>query len=259
MKVKGKGYDIKAQGNNTTAEIWVYGDIGAGFFNDGIDAKMFAEDLNSLPDAVGIIELRLNSAGGSVFDGLAMFNSLLKHPARVEVSIDGMAFSIASVIAMAGDSIVIAETAQMMIHNPSTSVRGDSKQMRKVADLMDNTKETLITAYKRHVDKSDEELSAMMDETTFFKADEAVNAGFATEVFKAEKIAAHYDGIGVEAYDYKNQPEVVEAVADVPHETPAPVVDKAEPKEETAEAEPADSTRAVNIVEEEKKLLALME
>ena len=260
MKVKGKGYDIKAQADDKTAEIMIYADIGQNFWGDSVDAKTFAEDLNKLPDSIETINLRINSPGGSVFDGMAIYNSLLKHSARVEVSIDGMAFSIASVIAMAGDTISIAEGAMMMIHNPLACVCGGSEDMRKTADMMDKAKEGLIKAYRRHVTDSEKAISALMDAETWFTAEEAVEAGFATEIFEAVKIAAHYKGDGVKAYGYKNQPKAKGFIPDVPRETSAPVADKEEPKEteKTPEPEANDNTRTINIVEEQKKLLDMV-
>jgi ATP-dependent protease ClpP protease subunit len=260
MKVKGKGYDIKAQADDKTAEILIFADIGVSFFGDSVDAKTFAEDLNKLPDSIETINLRINSPGGSVFDGMAIYNSLLKHSARVEVSIDGMAFSIASVIAMAGDTISIAEGAMMMIHNPMSCVCGGSGEMRKVADMMDKAKEGLVKAYTRHVTDSEKAISALMDAETWFTAEEAVEAGFATEVFEAVKIAAHYKGDGVKPYNYKNQPTNEGFIPDVSHEPAAPVADKEEPKEPEKPSEPKATTdlKVINIIEEQKKLLDMI-
>lgn len=260
MKVKGKGYDIKAQADDKSAEIMIYADIGDNFFGDSVDAKTFAEDLNRLPDSVETINLRINSPGGSVFDGMAIYNSLLKHSARIEVSIDGMAFSIASVIAMAGDTISIAEGAMIMIHNPSSIVWGDSEEMRKVADMMDKAKEGLVKAYQRHVTDSEKAISVLMDAETWFTAEEAVEAGFATEIFEAVKIAAHYKGDGVKPYNYKNQPKAEGFIPDVSHETSVPVTDKEEPKETEKKSEPEanNNTKGTNIIEEQKKLLDMV-
>ena len=108
------GFEIKCKG--TMADILIYEDIGDGWLG-GISAKTFADELKKLKNLTQL-NVRINSPGGAVFDGLAIYNTLKKHKANVTVSIDGLAASIASVIAMAGDQITMAENALMMIHDP---------------------------------------------------------------------------------------------------------------------------------------------
>ena len=110
----GAGFSVKAKAGDE-AEILIYEDVGEGWFG-GVTAKQFADELKAL-GSVKTINLRLNSAGGDVFDGLAIYRRLVDHPAKIVSHIDGLAASIASVIAMAGDEIRISESGFLMIHN----------------------------------------------------------------------------------------------------------------------------------------------
>lgn len=172
---------------NKTAEISIEGAIGAGW-EDGVTAEEFIRNLKALGD-LERINLRIYSPGGSVIEGNAIFNALLSHPAKVTAQID-FAASMATVIAMAADEIVIAENGFFMIHNPWSVAAGDSDDMRKTADLLDKVKTTIVAAYKRHAKLSDVEIAGMMDEETWLTADEAVDFGFATTKSHAITVAA---------------------------------------------------------------------
>ena len=120
-----------------------------------------------------------------MFDGLAIYNTLLGHGARVTATVDGLAASIASVIVMAASEISMGDNAMLMIHNPSTLITGDSNEMRKMADTMDKVKSSMITAYRRHSSLSVENIGALMDAETWMTATEAVDKyGFAEEVIE---------------------------------------------------------------------------
>lgn len=185
-------FQIKAEGH--TAEILIYDFIGEDWFGDGVTAKKMLAELADLKD-VTEINVRINSPGGDVFDGIAIHNAFQRHPATVNVHIDGLAASIASVIAMAGDTIIMAENALMMIHNPHGFAMGEAADMRKTADLLDKAKESLVNTYlSRAGDAQDRAgLEKLMDEETWFTAEEAVDAGLADTVGNAVKIAAHFD------------------------------------------------------------------
>lgn len=196
-------YQVKAEGH--TAEILIYSFIGEDFFGDGVSAKGLLQEIEDMGE-VTEINVRINSPGGDVFDGVAIHNALQRHPATINVHIDGLAASIASVIAMAGDTILMASNALMMIHNPHAFAIGDAIEMRKTADLLDKAKEGLVNSYLAHVGDGldQEEIETMMDETTWFTAEEAVAAGLADEVGNAVKIAAYFD---LAQLHYKNIPE----------------------------------------------------
>jgi ATP-dependent protease ClpP protease subunit len=167
-------------------EILLYEMIGQDFWTgEGTTAKSFAEDLKAA-GSVSKIHLRVNSPGGNVFDGIAIYNTLLSHGAKVTAQVDGLAASIASVIIMAASEISMGDNAMMMIHNPSTVIGGDSNDMRKMADTMDKVKTSMITAYRRHTKKSIDQIGALMDAETWMTAQETVDNGFAEKVITPE-------------------------------------------------------------------------
>lgn len=162
-----------------TAEVWIYDEIG--FW--GTTADDFARALAEV-DAKRIT-LRLNSPGGSVFDGVAIHNALVVHPAQVDVMVDGVAASIASVIAMAGDTVTMGRGTRMMIHNPSGIVLGQAADMREMADLLDRLAEDIAGFYAHRAGGSVDQWRASMDAETWYSAQEAVDAGLADSVFGA--------------------------------------------------------------------------
>lgn len=198
-----KWYSMKAE-EDDAAEIMIYDVIGADWYG-GITAKQFVEDLNNLGD-VKTIRLRINSPGGDVFDGTAIYNALVSHKARIEVSIDGLAASMATVVAMAGDHISMPENAMMMIHNPWTLAMGDANEMRKVADVLDKAKVGLIAAYARQTGKDAEEISKLMDEETWMTGKEASEKGFTDEMTEPVKLAAKFDLSG-----FRRPPEALQS------------------------------------------------
>ena len=152
-------YEIKAMQNS--AEIIIYDEIGAW----GVSAKSFMNELRSVGD-VADITLRINSPGGSVFDGMAIYNQIKSHPAQVTVHVDGLAASMASVIAMAGDIIVMPENAMMMIHNPWTVAIGDAEELRSNAEMLEKIKSAMISAYSSRTGLTSGEISEIMDAET---------------------------------------------------------------------------------------------
>ena len=183
-------YRIRNAGPKT-AEVWLYDVIGDSWFG-GISARQFADDIKGL-GTVDKILLRVNSEGGDVFDGIAMYNVLKRHPARVEADIDGMAASIASVIVMAADEIRMADNAMLMIHDPWAGAVGDAAQLRDLANRLDQVKDNLIGTYAARTGIDRERLADWMAAETWFTAADAVEAGFATSVTPALQIAACAD------------------------------------------------------------------
>lgn len=176
--------------NNKTdaeAEVCIYDEIGMW----GISAKDFLTELKGVGNRR--IVLRINSPGGEVFDGLAIFNRLSEHAPGVEVRIDGIAASMASVIAMVGSPIKMAENALMMIHDPNGICMGDAGDMRDLADMLDKVKGCLVGAYTKKTGKSAEDIAAMMAEETWLNATEAKEQGFIDETTDSLKIAANFD------------------------------------------------------------------
>ena len=173
------------------AEILIYDEIGRNFWGEGIAAEDLVKELSALD--VKTIDVRINSVGGQVFEGLAISNALDRHPATVTTHVDGMAASIASIVALAGDQVRIAENAFMMIHNPIGFEIGDANAMRKMAEILDTLTGSLADTYVAKTGKSEKVIRGMMDEETWFNAAEALEAGLVDEVDEARAVAASFD------------------------------------------------------------------
>lgn len=172
-----KWYKLRMLGNNH-AEITIYNDIGAW----GITAEMFKCDIENLTN-VSEMTIRINSYGGEVFDGNAVYNLLREHKAYKTAIIDGVAASMASVIAMAADKIIMPENAWLMIHDPSTIIAGNATNLRSAADLLDGIKENAIKAYQRHAkDLSKDELWDLMSKESWINAKDAKTYGLIEEI-----------------------------------------------------------------------------
>ena len=175
-----------------SAEILLYGSIGASWWGESITAVDFKKELKNLGE-LDEISLRINSEGGSVFDAAAIYNSLVEHPARVIAHVDGMALSAASVILMSGDERHMAENAFVMIHDPWSMVAGDSRAMRKEADLLDQIKSTIVKMYVDRTGISAKEAEELMSDETWMTAEEAKEKGFIDSITENMKVAASFD------------------------------------------------------------------
>mgnify|MGYP003108777515 FL=1 len=181
-----KWYSIENKADNSV-EISIYDEIG----DFGTSAKEFIEEVKSVGD--GDITLRINSVGGSVFDGLAIYNTLRSHSGFVNIKIEGLAASISTVIAMAGDSIEMSENGFFMIHNPFGKSAGEAGDMRKTADLLDKIKDEIMEIYSKRTNLTFGELSDMMDKETWLSSQEAMDMGFVDKITEPMKIAASFD------------------------------------------------------------------
>ena len=195
-------YSIKAKANDT-AEISIYDEIG--FW--GVSAASFAQDLKDCGNNLKQINLHIHSPGGDVFDGIAIYNLLKNHPANVTVYIDGLAASMASVIAMAGNEVIMPENAMMMIHKPWGIQGGDAEDMRKYADLLDKVENTLIPAYASKTGKTPEELAEMLSAETWLNGKECVEQGFADKL--AEPLVAMASIKSRKLEDIENMPKAM--------------------------------------------------
>jgi ATP-dependent Clp endopeptidase proteolytic subunit ClpP len=179
-----------------TTDILVYDSIGGWF-------GMWAEDFIDALSGVGTskINLRLNSPGGSVFEGIAIANAIRQHPANVTVYVDSIAASIASVIAMAGDRLVMMPQSQIMVHNASGACYGDATEMTKMADMLDKQSLNIAQAYAQHTGRPLAEWQQYMDAETWFTAEEALAVGLADEVvpMRAKQSAPAEENDPVEA------------------------------------------------------------
>jgi ATP-dependent Clp protease protease subunit len=167
------------QADHETGEIFLYDGIGDAFWGM-IDAATVIADLNKLSGRR--VTLRISSPGGSVDEGRLIYNALQRHQGGVDVVVDSSAYSIASYIAMAGDRVVMAKNAMMMLHNPWTMAFGDAAELRKMADVLDKYRDSIIDAYTDKSKKDKKAVMAILNAETWYTSQEAVDAGFATEV-----------------------------------------------------------------------------
>ena len=186
--MKNKFYNFEKI-NDEKAAIYIYGDIvSEKWWSDSpdVDPKTFKDELAELGD-VNEIDVHINSFGGEVYAGFAIHNLLKQHKATINVYIDGIAASIASVIAMAGDKIYMPKTALMMIHNCWTWTSGNSKELRKTAEDMDKVGEAIKSSYLNKVNITKEELERLLDDESLMTAEECLNKGFIDEIIQNDK------------------------------------------------------------------------
>jgi len=164
-------YKIEAK-TPDEATVYLYDEIS--FW--GIQAEQFVKDLNGMEAKT--IHLRVNSPGGSVFDGIAIYNAVKQHKSRIIAHIDGLAASIASVIVMGANEVRAAESAFLMIHNPWSIVIGDAQMMRDEADLLDKVSGSISKIYEDKSGKTAEEILDFMAAETWFTGQEAMDNGF---------------------------------------------------------------------------------
>jgi ATP-dependent protease ClpP protease subunit len=178
-------FENKAGEDATT--VYVYDEIGYW----GVTAKEFCDALNGVNTS--IINLKINSPGGDVFDGLAIHNALKGHAAKVNVQVEGLAASIASIIAMAGDEIRMAKNAFFMIHNAWAGCAGNAVDMRKLADTLEKIDGTLVQTYQDRTGGTQKDIREMMAAETWLNADEALAAGFCDVIGDPADVKAKFD------------------------------------------------------------------
>jgi ATP-dependent Clp protease, protease subunit len=185
----GAGYRFTARGSRE-AEVLIYEDVGGWF--GGVTARDFHADLRAL-GPVETLNVRLNSMGGEVFDGLAIYRHLAEHPARKIVHVDGIAASIASVIAMAGDEIRVSEAGRIMVHDASGVAFGRAQEMREMAERLDSISGSITDIYVARTGQDRAKVREWMEAETWFTASEAMANGFATGTAENVRIAARFD------------------------------------------------------------------
>lgn len=174
---QGRNDWYKIENNSSdSSEVFIYDEIG--YF--GITAKDFLSDISGIKS--DSIELHLNTPGGEVFDGIAIYNALKQHKATVTVIVDSLAASIGSVIAMAGDKIIMSKNSTMMIHEGHGLCVGSAADMKEMSQLLDKTSDNIASIYAERSGKPQSEWRKAMRNETWYSAEEAVKAGLADEV-----------------------------------------------------------------------------
>ncbi|HDR9085217.1 TPA: Clp protease ClpP [Burkholderia vietnamiensis] len=235
MKRNRKWWDIRAQASAAgEVEIRIYNEIG--FW--GTDAQTFVTQLDAAAANASAIVVAINSMGGDVFDAFAIYNALRRHAGKVKVRVDGVAASAASLIAMAGDEIVMPENAMLMIHNAHTVTAGEAKDLRRIADLLDNAGDGILAAYAAKSGQSVDEIRALMDAETWLTAVQAKEKGFCDTIEAAVKLSASASSTALLAR-FSAVPDVVRAWVDEGEPTePQPDMPPAVPPEPKPDPQP---------------------
>lgn len=165
------------------------------WFDDDVTPQIFKDELNS---GAGDITVWINSPGGDCVAAAQIYNMLSNYKGKVTVKIDGIAASAASVIAMAGDTVLVSPVSMLMIHNPATIAWGDHAEMQKAIDMLSEVKESIINAYVLKTGLSRPKLSHLMDAETWMDANKAVELGFADEIMARAKAEPKKEEEGAE-------------------------------------------------------------
>ncbi|MGY4832011.1 head maturation protease, ClpP-related [Burkholderia pyrrocinia] len=226
MKGKKRWWDIRAQANaagGSEVEVRIYGDIG--FW--GTDSGLFASRLEEVAGSATSIVVAINSMGGDVFDAFAIYNALRRYAGKVTGRVDGVAASAASLILMACDTIEMPSNARLMIHNPHTVAAGEAGDLRKFADLLESTSDSMLAAYVERSGRTEDEVRAIMDAETWLTAAQAKEQGFCDAIVDPIRIAA-YAGAARIAARFSAVPAEIMAVLESDGEVP-PVNPPADP------------------------------
>lgn len=173
-------------------DVLIYGEIGGGWTGEGVEAKAFKEAFDAIP-AGSDITLRIHSPGGSVFDGLAIYNTILARRSEVTAHVDGLAASAASFIAMAASRVVMPKTSRMMIHDAQGIAIGDSESMKEMAALLDRESDRIADIYAGKTGKDRSSMRALMRGTKWMDGNEAKDLGFADEVTDYASVKNDFD------------------------------------------------------------------
>ena len=243
-------YEIKNSAQADTLDVYIYSDIGKSWWDD--DDSMGAEKFRKLLEDnanAKFINIYINSYGGSVSEGVAIYSQIKRHKAFITAYIDGFACSIASVIPMAADKVIMSDVSMMMIHNPWTITWGNSKDLRKEADDLDKILEgSIIPAYKAKCgDKiTDEKLIELIDGETYLSAKECLEYGFCDEVLessdedkKEEAKKAVDDAVNKAKEEFMNQ--ICKKFANSMNKTAEQISAKANPEAVKTAAETAEN------------------
>ncbi|MEW6047936.1 MAG: head maturation protease, ClpP-related [Bacillota bacterium] len=232
-----------AAGESEVGELLLYGPLSSeSWWGDEVTPKQFAEELRAL-GAIRELRIYINSPGGDVFAGSTMYSILSRHSARKVVTVDGLAASAASLVAMAGDRIIMPINAMMMIHNPWMLVVGDAPTLRKAAEDLDKVRESMIAVYHARTGLEPERIAQLLDAETWMTAQDAVDLGFADQVEQAKEVAASVrgttlvvNGVQVDLRQFRNPPKLLTVRRVYAGVVPEDVSDKKAPEDTPWEA-----------------------
>ena len=185
--MKKNWYNISGKASDGIVDIYIFDEIGA----YGLNAQSFIDEIKPFKNSA--LNIHINCVGGDVFDGMAIYNVIKKRTAETTVYIEGIAASMGSVIALAADTVVMAENSLFMIHNAWGGAMGEAKEMKKTAKLLDKISGEIADIYVKKTNLPYNKVQEMMDEETWLNADEAYELGFIDSISDAIKVAAKYD------------------------------------------------------------------
>lgn len=225
--MKGNWYEIR-DGKNDVVEVLLYDEIGPW----GVSAQEFVKELQAI-NAFATINLRVNSPGGDVFSGIAIYNALKNHGATVNATVDGLAASIASLITQAGDTVLMATGATMMVHEPNGMTMGDAEAHSKMVETLDKMGGTIASIYAARAGGTEAEWRGRMQEESWYRAQEAVDIKLADGLVE---IAENRNPPGIfNLSKFKHVPEWMSARGDhtaSDHTLTAPGGEPPEPEEQ---------------------------
>ncbi len=198
QEVKNSWYQLEA--NADYADVYIYDEIGS----HGVSAKDFIAELNEYKGKP--LNIHINSGGGSVFEGQSMATAIRNHGGHVTTTIEGVAASMATIIALAADSVYMTENSLFMIHNPMLDSYGDKNELKKAISLLEKVETNMLNAYSTKTKLSKKEIAEMMNNETWFTAKEAVKAGFVDKVVNEVRVAANYD---ISGFKSKTEEEIL--------------------------------------------------
>ena len=176
-------YNILENKKNKSLDIDIYGDIGGWYYENTIES--LSEQIKEMSD-INEINVYINSYGGELSEGLAIYNALKQHKAIVNTYVMGFACSSASLIFMSGDNRYMSSSSMLMIHNAISSCYGNSEDMRAMAETLDKMNSAIRNVYADNINISMDDLKTLLDNETFLTCDECINYGFATDTFNNE-------------------------------------------------------------------------
>ena len=252
---------------NDVAELYIYGDITSfKWLDEDVTAKGIVDEINSI--SANVINVYISSYGGEVQAGLAIYNALKRHKAKVRTYCDGFACSIASVIFMAGEERIMNESSLLMIHNAWSFAEGNAKELKKIAEDLEKITQASVSAYKAHSNLTEEEIVEMMDNETWILPEEAVDYGFATAIEKTKQKNASQNARqslfniikALQQAEGENEGEETNEDEETPPDEENPVEAEETPdneeddsKEETAEEAEDDESEEEEVTEEDSE------
>lgn len=210
IQCAGPWYRIQALAGQPIADVWLFGEIGW-----EVTAATFLDQLKAI-GGITDLHVHINSVGGSVFEGLAIYNLLQSYPGHVTVTVEGFALSMGSVIAMAGKTVRMQPASMLMIHNPAGGAFGTAEDMRKMAMTLDQVRDVLVATYEQKSGQTSDAIKEWMDAETWFTAAEALAAGFIDEVVETDEEQMRSMAATARVFDlsrFSNVPESIRAMA----------------------------------------------